>query len=152
MSPCRDQLRRGFLLCVIGEHSSRALAFPEFAGADRLSRNPAGFSFAERGILIGASQDNAFGCGRHNPRGKSSGPPLLEPSLKVKRNNAHGQSSTFKVAPVLGHLNARAPLKVRLDRAVSKKTAPARGYMLGPSSSDAKCGISIRSYLPSHPG
>jgi hypothetical protein len=29
MSPCRDQLRRGFLLYVIGKHSSRALAFPE---------------------------------------------------------------------------------------------------------------------------
>jgi hypothetical protein len=34
MSPCRDQLRRGFLLYVTGEHSNRALAFPEFAGAD----------------------------------------------------------------------------------------------------------------------
>ena len=59
----------------------------------------------------GIFQANIFRCDRYNPRGKSSGPALLEPSLKVKRNNAHGQSSTFKVAPVLGHLNAHARLK-----------------------------------------
>ena len=64
-----------------------------------------------RAFLTGAFQNNAFGCGRYNPQGKSSGPALLEPSLKVKRNNVHGQSSAFKVAPVLGHLNAHARLK-----------------------------------------
>jgi hypothetical protein len=32
--------------------------------------------------------------------GKFSGSSLLEPSLKVKRNYAHNQSSAFVVAPV----------------------------------------------------
>jgi len=33
-----------------------------------------------------------------------------------------------------------------------KETAPARGVSWGHLSSDAMCGISIWSYLPSHPG
>jgi len=36
-----------------------------------------------------AFRADAFGRGRIRPH-KSSGPPLLEPSLKVKRNSAHG--------------------------------------------------------------
>jgi len=77
--------------------------------------NPAGFSFSFAGLgkrsVGGIFQANIFRCGRYNPRVESSGPALLEPSLKVKRNNAHRQSSAFKVAPVLGHPNAHAGLK-----------------------------------------
>jgi hypothetical protein len=60
-------------------------------------RNPAGpSSFAECArILTGAFQGNAFGCGRCNPRGKSSGPALLEPSLKVQRDVTHNSHSAF---------------------------------------------------------
>jgi len=45
-------------------------------------------------------QVGAFRRGRCDRRGKSSGPPLLKLSLKVKRNSAHSQSSAFVVAPV----------------------------------------------------
>jgi hypothetical protein len=79
----------------------------------KLADQPSSFSFSFAGLgkRLVASQANIFRCGRCNRPGKSSGPPLLEPSLKVKRNNAHRQSSTFKVAPDLGHLNAHARLK-----------------------------------------
>ena len=53
-----------------------------------------------RQAVDGILQTNAFGCGRCYRPDKSSGPPLLKLSLKVKRNNAHGQSSAFVVAPV----------------------------------------------------
>jgi hypothetical protein len=78
---------------------SEILKFPD--NVLRMSKNngsPAGFSFslAEGArILTGAFQDNAFGCGRYNPRGKSSGPALLEPSLKVQRDVAHNLNSTL---------------------------------------------------------
>jgi len=41
-------------------------------------------------------------------RDKSSSPPLLKPSLKVKGNGAHGQSSAYVVAPVSGPQRARS--------------------------------------------
>ena len=50
-------------------------------------------------------------------RDKSSGPPLLKPSLNVKRNGAHGKVPR-SWSPRSQDLNARAPLKVRLDRAM----------------------------------
>ncbi len=43
---------------------------------------------------------------------KSGGPPMLAPSFKVQRDNAHNQSSGFAVAPGLKAHNARGPLKV----------------------------------------
>jgi hypothetical protein len=55
---------------------------------------------ARRG-LEGTFQPVAFGHGRCGPRHKPGGPPLLEFSLKVKRNSAHNQSSAFVDAPVL---------------------------------------------------
>jgi hypothetical protein len=67
-------------------------------GPNSLRGSPAGFSFslAEGArILTGAFQDNAFGCGRYNPRGKSSGPALLEPSLKVQWDVAHNSNSAL---------------------------------------------------------
>jgi hypothetical protein len=54
-----------------------------------------------RQAVDGAFQVDAFGRDRCIRRGKFSGPPLLEPSLYVKRNTAHNQSSAFVVAPVL---------------------------------------------------
>jgi hypothetical protein len=52
-------------------------------------------------VVDGTFQVGAFWRGRCDRRGKSSGPPLLKLSLKVKRNSAHSQSSAFVVAPVL---------------------------------------------------
>ena len=49
-------------------------------------------------ILTGAFQDNALGSGRYNPQGKSGGPALLEPSLKVP-GNAQNWNSGFSVIP-----------------------------------------------------
>ena len=43
----------------------------------------------------------AFGHGRCRRGHKPGGPPLLDFSLKVKRNGAHNQSSAFVDAPVL---------------------------------------------------
>ena len=40
----------------------------------------------------------AFGRGRCDWRDKSSGPPLLKLSSKMKRNNAHSQSFTLVIA------------------------------------------------------
>jgi hypothetical protein len=74
-------------------------------------RNPVGFSFsfAEHArILTGAFQD-ALGCDRYNPRGKSSGPALLEPSLKVQRDIAHHLSSEVAGAAVSDNANGFAP-------------------------------------------
>jgi hypothetical protein len=51
-------------------------------------------------------------------RDKSSSPSLLKPSLKVKRNSAHGKLRVPD-RPVSG-LNARAPLKVRTDHNVEQ--------------------------------
>jgi hypothetical protein len=48
-------------------------------------------------------------------RDKSSGPPLLKLSLKVKGNRAHGKAPR-SWPPRSQGLNARAPLKVRPDR------------------------------------
>jgi hypothetical protein len=62
--------------------------------------NSAGFSFAFAGrgdLLTGTFK--ALGRGQRERRDKSSGPPLLKLSLKVKRNSTHGQSSAFVVAP-----------------------------------------------------
>jgi hypothetical protein len=63
-----------------------------------------------RQVVDGNFQVGAFGRGRCERRDKSSGPPLLKLSLKVKRNSAHShsahshsahsQSSAFVVAPV----------------------------------------------------
>ena len=53
-----------------------------------------------RQVVYGAFQVGAFGRGRCERRDKSSDPPLLTLSLKVKRNSAHSQSSAFVVAPV----------------------------------------------------
>ena len=57
------------------------------------------FYGARQGVE-GAFQLVAFGHGRCGRRDKSGGPPLLELSLKVKRNNTHDQSSAFLDAPV----------------------------------------------------
>jgi hypothetical protein len=64
--------------------------------------NPAGFSFAAgRGefwtarfklMLLGATDAT--------DRASFNGPPLLETSLKVKRNYAHGQGSAIVAAPI----------------------------------------------------
>ena len=59
-----------------------------------------------RQAVDGAFQVDAFGHGRCNRPDKSSGPPLLKLSLKVKRNIAHGPSSAFVVAPVSWHQRA----------------------------------------------
>ena len=56
-------------------------------------------------------------------RDKSSGPPLLKPSLKVKRNGAHGKAPR-SWSPRSQGLNARSRLKVRLDRTIG--TNPVR--------------------------
>src|SRR5579859_633263 len=40
-------------------------------------------------------QGGVFGRGRCDRRDKSSGPPPLKLSLKVRRNSAHSQSSVF---------------------------------------------------------
>jgi hypothetical protein len=64
--------------------------------------NP-GFFFCfcgARRVLDRTFQTDAFGRDRCNRTGKFSGPSLLEPSWKVKRNYAHNQSSAFVVAPV----------------------------------------------------
>jgi hypothetical protein len=70
-----------------------------------------GFCFrfcGARQVGDGAFRVGVFGrCSR---RGKSSGPPLLKPSLKVERNSAHSQSSAFVVARSCG-LNARDRFK-----------------------------------------
>jgi hypothetical protein len=58
---------------------------------------PSGFFFCfcrPRHAVDGDFQVNAFfGRGRCDRRDKSSGPPLLKPSLNVKWNTAHSQSS-----------------------------------------------------------
>jgi len=54
----------------------------------------------ETRVLDRTFQTDGFGRDRCNRPGKFSGPSLLEPSLKVKRNYAHNQSSAFVVAPV----------------------------------------------------
>ena len=53
-------------------------------------------------VVDGTLRVGAFVRGRCDRRGKYSGPPLLKPSLKVKRNSAHSQSSMFVVAPPHG--------------------------------------------------
>jgi hypothetical protein len=85
---------------------------------------PAGFSFAFAGrgellmLLLPFKAMLPLGHAR-----KSGGPPLLEPSFKVQRENAHNQSSGFTAAPGLEGLNARGPLKVhpkwRLESALA---------------------------------
>jgi hypothetical protein len=78
--------------------------------------SPSGFFFCFCGTrrpFDGAFQADVFGRGRCNQRGKFSGPPLLEASLKVKRNHTHNQSSAFVVAPVS-----------RTQRAWSSKGSP----------------------------
>ena len=65
-----------------------------------------------RRVLDRTFQTDAFGRDRCNRPGKFSGPSLLEPSLKVKRNDAHCQSSGFGGRPGLKCLNARGCLKV----------------------------------------
>jgi hypothetical protein len=88
-----DNRARGF-----GPAGWRATSFRVGRALNSLRGWPADFSFslAERTrILTGAFQHNAFGCGRYNPRGKSSGPALLEPSLKVQRYVAHNLNSAL---------------------------------------------------------
>jgi len=75
-----------------------------------------GFFFRPCGArrsVEGTFQSVAFGHCRCGPGDKSGSPPLLDFSLKVKRNSAHNQSSAFVDAPVLEGLNARDRLKVR---------------------------------------
>src|ERR1700720_2200420 len=50
-----------------------------------------------RRAFHGAFRADPFGYARIR-QDKSSGPPLLKPSLKMKRNGAHGQSSALVVA------------------------------------------------------
>ena len=52
-----------------------------------------------RPVVDGSFQVEALGRGQCSRRNKSSGPPLLKASLKVKRNTAHNQSSGFAIAP-----------------------------------------------------
>ena len=51
-----------------------------------------------------------FGPGRFHRPGKPSGPPLLDPSLEVQRNNAYPKLPGR--GPDLTPLNARRALKV----------------------------------------
>src|ERR1700676_3163286 len=76
-----------------------------------------GWCAADRGLRA-----DPLGRGRIR-RDKSSGPPLLKPSLKVKRNGAHGKAPRSWSSQSQG-LNARTPLKVRLDRTMG--TNPVR--------------------------
>src|SRR5580693_186086 len=69
-------------------------------------------------VVDGPFQVGAFGRGRCNPRDKSSGPPLLTLSLKVKRNSAHGQSSAFVVTPGLPALKCAWTLNLALTGAL----------------------------------
>jgi len=67
--------------------------------------NPAGFSFDF--AVLGKLSNLLFmpvllGRGRRNRPHKSGGPPLFEPSLKVQRDNAHNQNSTFALPGLNG--------------------------------------------------
>src|SRR3984893_9289621 len=77
---------------------------------------PGGFFFclcrARRDLLTLAFKPMGLGRGRGTWRGKSGGPPLFKPSLKVQRDDTHNQNSGFAVAPVSMVLNARGALKV----------------------------------------
>ena len=66
-----------------------------------------------RQAVDGAFQVDAFGRGRCTRRGKLSGPTLLEPSLRVKRNTAHTKAPRLS-SPRSQGLNARDRLKVCL--------------------------------------
>ncbi len=67
-------------------------------------------------VADGPFHVGALGRGRCNRRDKSSGPPPLQLSFKVKRNGAHGQSSAFFVAAA-SWLNARDRLRPPRTRA-----------------------------------
>src|SRR5260370_94762 len=99
-------------------------AFPRIGGSATLSArwfdlttkgrprtrrpNLAGFSLLFGGLLL-LTRRIAMLLG--NSR-KSGGPPLLAPSFKVQRDNAHNQSPGSAVAPGLKGLNAFEGLKV----------------------------------------
>jgi hypothetical protein len=112
LSECSILLTFEKLMYQRGAGSGSRERAPSVPSLTKPADQPSGLFLCRAWQAVGASfQANVFRCGRYNPRIKSSGPALLEPSLKVKRNNAHGQSSAFKVAAVLGHLNEHARLK-----------------------------------------
>jgi hypothetical protein len=96
-------IQRGVDICFVGSRLSSLIQlsgfFLCFCGA---------WQVVDRTFQVGAS-----GRGRCDRPAKSSGPPLLKLSLKVKRNSTHSQSSALVVAPVL-----------RLQRSWSLKGPP----------------------------
>jgi hypothetical protein len=74
---------------------------------------PTGFSFGFGGFgkLLSLLLRLALGCRWRSRPTKSSGPALLEPSLKVQ-GNAHNRTSGFAVLPLCDDLNAYRIRKV----------------------------------------
>jgi hypothetical protein len=97
------------------------------AGKDRPQvrrLNAAGFSVAVvgRGELLMLLPFKAMLLLERARGRKSGGPPLLAPSFKVQRDNAHDQSSGLWSPRVKG-LNARGPLKVHAVGTIRRTAA-----------------------------
>jgi hypothetical protein len=76
--------------------------------------------YGARQAVDGLFQVDAFGRGRCDQRANSSGPPLLRPSLKVKRNSAHSQSSAFAESRAQGYRGRGA------CRVLNRRSQPGR--------------------------